>query len=179
VTNQVAAVPGERFRFFWEGPPIWCALRPLSELFYNNQVAILASTYCSIFGFPGLDPKNPIESLARCYTGIFHNRSDHYKEQYLVSKFHDYAVDGVIYHEGRTAPEHSNVRYGLEVRLRQQTGLQAMVLEADTHDLRLVSFDRIERKLRDFIEIQEYAGNGGTGGKPDDPTALDLEGANG
>ena len=72
-------------------------------------------------------------------------------------------VDGVIYHEGRTSPEHSNVRYGLEVRLRRQTGLQAIVLEADTHDLRLFSIDRIERKLKDFIEMQQLAGNAGSG----------------
>ena len=157
VANQEAAVPGERFRFYWEGPPIWCSLRPLSELFLNHQVAIVASTYCSIFAFTGLDPKNPIESMARSYTGIFHNRSDDYKEKYLISKFQEYGVDAVVYHEGRTAPEHSNVRYGLELRVRRQTGLQAIVLEADTHDLRLFSIDRLQRKLQDFIEIQELA----------------------
>ena len=61
----------------------------------------------------------------------------------------------VAHREGRTAPEHSNVRYGLEVNLRRATGAQAIVLEADTHDLRLFSMDRIMRKLEDFIELQE------------------------
>jgi len=157
VAGTVAAVPGERFRFYWEGPPIWCALRPLSELFMNQGVAIVASTYCEIFELPGLDPKNPIESMARTYTSIFSNRSDDHKKDYLVSKLSHYAVDGVVYHEGRTAPEHSNVRYGLEVNLRRATGLRAIVLEADTHDLRLFSMDRVVRKLDDFIEIHEAA----------------------
>jgi benzoyl-CoA reductase/2-hydroxyglutaryl-CoA dehydratase subunit BcrC/BadD/HgdB len=175
VAHQLAAVPGERFRFYWEGPPIWCALRPLAELFLNHQVAMVGSTYCSIFALEGLDPKNPIESLARTYTGIFHNRSDRFKENYLVSKFQEYGVDGVLYHEGRTSPEHSNVRYGLEVRLRRTTGLQAIVLEADTHDLRLFSMDRLQRKLDDFIETQEAAENN------IDPTSatLNLESGNG
>jgi 2-dehydropantoate 2-reductase len=155
VAEQVAAVPGERYRFYWEGPPIWCALRPLAELFFDNHVAIVASTYCGIFALEGLDPKNPVESMARAYTSIFHNRSDDFKEAYLIDKFRDYGVDGVVYHEGRTSPEHSNVRFGLEVRLRRLTGLQAIVLEADTHDLRLFSMDRIARKLRDFMEMQE------------------------
>jgi len=171
VAQQVAAVPGERFRFYWEGPPIWCALRPLAELFLNNGVAIVASTYCGIFTLEGLDPKNPIESLARTYTSIFHNRSDAYKEDWLVSMFREYGVDGVLYHDGRTAPEHSNVRFGLEVRLRRATGLQAIVVEADTHDLRLFSQDRLERKLRDFIEIHA-ASNGST--PPDVPAPDEL-----
>jgi len=161
VADQVAAVPGERFRFYWEGPPIWCALRPLAELFLNHRAAIVASTYCRIGVLPGLDPQNPIESLARAYTGIFPNRADEYKEEYLVSAFEEFGVDGVVYHEGRTAPEHSNVRYGLEVRLRRSTGLQAIVVEADTHDLRLFSMDRIERKLQDFLALQETNGTAG------------------
>jgi 2-dehydropantoate 2-reductase len=154
VADKVAAVPGERFRLYWEGPPIWCALRPLSELFMDHGVAIVASTYCDIFALEGFDPKNPIESMARSYTSIFPNRSDSAKQEQLVAKLRHYGVDGVIHHEGRTAPEHSNARYGMETSLRRATGLRSIVLEADTHDLRLFSMDRVMRKLGEFIEMQ-------------------------
>ena len=77
--------------------------------------------------------------------------------------FREYGVDGVVYHEGRTSPEHSNVRYGLEVRLRRATGLQSIVLEADTHDLRLFAMGDIERKLQDFIELEEMKHDGAPG----------------
>ncbi len=158
IARNVAAVPGERFRFYWEGPPIWPALRPLAELFQSHQVAVVASTYCRLAALDSIDPKNPIASMARVYTGIFHNRSDVYKEDDLVKRFIEYGVDGVVYHEGRTALSESNVRYGLETRLRRRTGLQALVLEGDTHDVRLFSLNRIMQKLRDFIEMQEMAG---------------------
>jgi len=161
VAHNVAAVPGERFRFYWEGPPIWCALRPLSELFMNHGVSVVGSTYGEVFGLDSLDPKNPIESMARAYTSIFPNRSDSYKEAYLAAKMREYGVDGVIHHEGRTAPEHSNVRYGLELKLRRATGVPAIVIEADTHDLRLFSMDRVMRRLEDFIEIHQSAGSRG------------------
>ena len=157
VASNIAAVPGERFRFYWEGPPIWPALRQLADMFLNQRTAVVASTYCDISALDSIDPKNPIESMARVYTGIFHNRSDAAKEDHLVGRFHDFGVDGVVYHEGRTAPYQSNVRYGLEVRLRRRTGLSALVLEADTHDLRLFSINQIMQKLRDFIEMQELA----------------------
>ena len=160
IASKVAAVPGERFRFYWEGPPIWPALRQLADMFLNQRTAIVASTYCDISALDGIDPDNPIESMARVYTGIFHNLSDKAKEDHLVSRFADFGVDGVIYHEGRTAPYQSNVRYGLEVRLRRRTGLQALVLEADTHDQRLFSVNQIMQKLRDFIEMQELASSG-------------------
>jgi len=157
VERGVAAVPGERFRFYWEGPPIWPALRPLADLFLNHGVAVVASTYSSIAALETIDPKNPVESMARCYTRIFHNRSDAYKEEHLLGAFADFNVDGVVCHEGRTAPYQSNVRYGLELQIRRRSGLHTLVLEADTHDLRLFSMNQVMQKLRDFIEMQELA----------------------
>jgi len=155
VSNTLAAVPGERFRFYWEGPPIWGALMPLASLFFDHQIALISSTYCTIWGLEGLDPKNPIESMARAYTGIFPNRSDAYKASWLRSQFEANAVDAVVYHEGRTSPEHSNVRYGLEVKLRRSTGMPSIVIEADAHDLRLFSIRHIQQQVLDFLEQHE------------------------
>lgn len=157
VANHEAAVPGERFRFYWEGPPIWCSLRALARLFLEHRVAIVASTYARIFALEGLDPANPIESLTRAYTSIFTNCSEEHKAAFLLSQMRDYAVDGAVYHDGRTAPEHSNVRYGLAVRLQRATGIPSLVLEADTHDLRLFSLDQITRQLEEFMELKGFA----------------------
>jgi hypothetical protein len=49
------------------------------------------------------------------------------------------------------------------MRLRRRTGLQALVLEGDTHDQRLFSLNQIMQKLRDFIEMQSLSG--GTAGQ--------------
>jgi 2-dehydropantoate 2-reductase len=157
VRSRVAAVPSEHYRFYWEGPPIWGGLRPLAELFLKHQVAIVGSTYANISVLEGLDPRNPIETMARAYTSIFPNRSQDYKEAYLKARFGELAVDGVIYHESRTTPEHSNVRYGLEIDLRRESGLEAIIIEADTHDLRLFSMERITSKLATYVEIQKLA----------------------
>ncbi len=148
----VAAVPGERHRFYWDGPPVWSALRPLSELFAGRAAAVVASTFASNFALAGLDPDNPMESMARTYTGIFPNRSEDYKAAFIMQQLEEYGADGVVYHECRTSPEHSNVRYGLEVRVRRQTGLPSFVLEGDSHDVRLFSSERLESLLADFLE---------------------------
>ncbi|HHN75518.1 MAG TPA: 2-dehydropantoate 2-reductase [Acidobacteria bacterium] len=158
VAEKMAAVPGERFRFYWEGPPIWCALRPLARLFLETRVAVVASSFFGNFDLAGLDPDNPIESMARAYTSIFPNRSDAFKSEQLAGEFEAYGVDAVVYHEDRTCPEHSNVRHGLEVQMRRKTGLPSLILEADSHDLRLFSMDRLNNQLRDFIESQQEVG---------------------
>jgi benzoyl-CoA reductase/2-hydroxyglutaryl-CoA dehydratase subunit BcrC/BadD/HgdB len=153
VASGTVAVPGERFRFYWEGPPIWCALRPLATLFLEHQVAVVASNYIQVFALDGLEPDNPIESMARVYTGIYPNRSSDRKQDFLRGDVERFGVDGIIYHDGRTARKQSSVRDGLGQRLHEANGLPYMVVEADTHDLRLFSLDSLDRKVVEFIEV--------------------------
>ncbi|MEK6596823.1 MAG: 2-hydroxyacyl-CoA dehydratase, partial [Gemmatimonadota bacterium] len=61
-------------------------------------------------------------------------------------------VDAAVYHDCRTTPEASHVRYGLAVRTQRETGVPGLVIEADSHDLRLFSTERLHGLLADFLE---------------------------
>ncbi|MBI5068107.1 MAG: 2-dehydropantoate 2-reductase [Deltaproteobacteria bacterium] len=154
VAAKVAAVPGERMRVYWEGPPVWCALRPLASLFLDQGIAVVASTYGHNYAFEGLQPQNPIESMAEVYTSIYENRSREYKVRYLAREFERFGVEAAVFHDARTSPEHSGVRHGVHMRLQRDTGIPAIVFEGDTHDLRLVSVDHIRGQLQEFLEVR-------------------------
>lgn len=157
VAAKVAAVPGERMRVYWEGPPIWCALRPLASLFLDQGIAVVASTYGHNYAFEALSPENPIESMAHVYTAIYENRSREFKVRFLAREFERYGVEAAVFHDARTSPEHSGVRHGMHVRLQRDTGVPAIVIEGDTHDLRLVSIDHIQSQLQEFLELRRSA----------------------
>ena len=95
--------------------------------------------------------------MATAYTSVYTNRSREYKVQHLAREFARHAVDAAVYHDARTSPEHSGVRSGLHIRLQRETGVRPIVIEADTHDLRLVSVDHIRSQLREFIEQRRSA----------------------
>ena len=152
VAQGVSAVPNESHRLYWDGPPIWCALRPLARLFEEAGAAIVASTFCSEFALQGLDPADPFESMAWAYTGIFDNRSEDYRATYLARQFEQFGVDAAIYHDCRTTPETSHVRYGPSARTQHLTGVPGLVIEADSHDLRLFSTERLQEQFSDFLE---------------------------
>jgi 2-dehydropantoate 2-reductase len=160
VSEKIAAVPGERLRFYWEGPPIWCAVRPLAGIFLDQGIAVVGSTYSDMYAFQGFQKENPVESMAAVYTSIYSNRSRERKIRYLTSEFQRFGVDACVYHDVRTSPEHSTVRYGAHIRLRRDTGVPAIILEADTHDLRLVSTDHIRGQLQEFLEQRRARPNG-------------------
>jgi 2-dehydropantoate 2-reductase len=170
IARGVAAVPGERLRFYWEGPPIWCALRPLASMFLDQQVAVVASSYPRVFTVSGLDPDNPIESMATTYTSILPNRSREQKARFLATELKRYAIDAAVYHDARTCAAHSTVRYGLHLRMQRDTGVAPLVIEADTHDLRLVSLDQIRRQLNEHLEHL-----GGPSSRPRAPASFESE----
>ena len=158
IAQKIAAVPGERLRFYFEGPPVWCALRPLASLFLEHGIAVVASTYAHTYaGLESLGRDNPIESMAAAYTSIFSNRGREYKVHYLAREFARYGVDAAVFHDARTSPDQSTSRYGVHLRLRRDTGVPPIVFEGDTHDLRLVSTEHVRAQLEEFLQQRRAA----------------------
>jgi benzoyl-CoA reductase/2-hydroxyglutaryl-CoA dehydratase subunit BcrC/BadD/HgdB len=152
VRTGVAAVPNEELRLYWEGMPIWGALKELSTLFFEKKVSVVASTYCNSWIFDGLDPDNIDESLARVYTEIFINRSEGVKTTMLEQFVTDFSVDGVVFHDCKTCPNNTNCRYGMPERLHENSGIPSVVIDGDMTDMRLFSVEQVRTALEGFFE---------------------------
>jgi benzoyl-CoA reductase/2-hydroxyglutaryl-CoA dehydratase subunit BcrC/BadD/HgdB len=146
------AVPGEQIRIYWEGMPIWGRLRSLSQLFEENQAAVVASTYCNSWIFDDFNPDDPLRSMAYAYTQIFINRGEETKMNVLRELLEEYAVDGIIYHDSKTCFNNANCRFALPERLQKATGIPSMTLDGDLNDLRFFSDGQARTRLETFIE---------------------------
>jgi hypothetical protein len=45
----------------------------------------------------------------------------------------------------------------MHIRLQRETGVPALVVEGDTHDLRLVSVDHVRAQIQEFVEQRRAA----------------------
>lgn len=160
LARGVGAVTPERRRWYWDGPPLWCALRPLSKYLEERGVAVVASTFCESFVLRGLDADDPVASLARTYAEVFANRSDEFQLGFLAAQLDEHGIDLAVLHDCRTAPQTSHVRYGLARRLQRRTGVPAAVVEADSHDERLFSLDRFRALVEDTTPANVLVGAG-------------------
>lgn len=152
VADGVGALSHESHRFYWDGPPVWSASPVLAGMFASRGIAVVASSYASMFALTELDGNDPIESMARAYTEVFDNRSESLQAASLVSALLEYGVDAAVFHDCRTSAGASHVRYGLGKRVERLTVAPVLVLEADAHEDRLFSAERLERQLGDFVE---------------------------
>ncbi len=152
VQNGIGFLKQESCRVFWDGMPIWGKLRTLSDLFIQNNTAVVASTYCNSWIFDDFDEAYPFESSALAYTKIFINRSEKAKMEYFKNWFDLYNIDGVIFHDSKTCFNNSNAKFGLPQRMQEETGIPTLIIEGDLCDLRFFSEGQSITKIETFIE---------------------------
>lgn len=142
----------ETSRIYWDGMPIWGKLRSLSDLFLKNNAAVVASTYCNSWVFDAFDENNPFESSAQAYTEIFINRSEKAKIEILKTLINDFKIKGMLFHDSKTCFNNSNSRFGMPIRIKEETGIETLVIEGDLCDLRFYSEGQTQTKIETFIE---------------------------
>lgn len=155
VADGVGAVPGERWRIYWEGMPVWPRIREFSEKFFDLRAVIAASTYCNSWAFESYDGGDPLRWMARTSLEIFINRDEIWKQSFLCEMFDRFAIDGVIFHNARTCPNNTNSRFGMAQRLRDTRGMPVLVIDGDLCDARFLSAAQTLTNLEAFIEQLE------------------------
>lgn len=152
VEQGVGFLENEQCRIYWDGMPNWGKLRKMSELFVQNNAAVVASTYCNSWVFDDFEEDKPFESTAMAYTTIFINRSEEAKIRLMKAFIKDFNVEGVIFHDAKTCFNNSNNRFGMPLRLKEETGVETLEIEGDLCDLRFYSEEQTTTKIETFIE---------------------------
>ena len=152
INHGIAAVEGEKYRFYWEGMPIWGKLRSLSDLFSSLKTSVAVSTYCSSWIFSAFDPGDPFQSMARAYCSIFISQDDTWKENYIADKVEHFAVDGILFHDAKTCASNTNNRHGMANRLSERLDIPHLIINGDLNDLRCYSEEQSVTKIEAFVE---------------------------
>ncbi len=152
VKDASGIIGKEDLRIYWEGMPIWGKLRFMSELFAKNNAAVVASTYCNSWIFDDFDENEPFESSALAYSTIFINTSEKTKTERMKNLINEYKIDGVVFHDSKTCFNNTNSRFGMPQRLKDETGVETLVIEGDLCDLRFFSEAQSTTKIETFIE---------------------------
>ncbi|MCP3902259.1 MAG: 2-hydroxyacyl-CoA dehydratase [Planctomycetes bacterium] len=155
VDDGVAAVPGEQFRVYWEGMPVWPKIRELSERFFDLRTAVAASTYCNSWAFEPYSGGDPLDWMARSSLEIFINRDERFKQSFLEEMFDRFSIDGAIFHNARTCPNNTNSRFGMAQRLRDEREMPVLVIDGDLADVRFFSTAQTMTNIEAFVEQLE------------------------
>ncbi len=157
VENGVGAVKHERKRVLWDNLPIWYRIRFLSESLAEHGVAVVASTYTNAWGelAPLMDVERPVESMAKTYTYPILNRGTGHKLRTMESMIKAYSLNGAILHSDRSCKPYSIGQMDQRLKLLNERGIPALLLEADHNDPRAFAGEQAVSRLKAFVEMME------------------------
>lgn len=159
IASGVGTVKGERKRLLWDNLPIWFRLRFIAESLGREGIAVVASTYSKAWGeLTGLiDPERPFESMANTYLHPILNRGTGDKLATMQRMIEEYELDGAILHSNRSCKPYSVGQVDQRDRITRESGVPALLLEADHCDPRSFAGEQVANLLDTFIEMLENA----------------------
>lgn len=157
IAAGVGAVKHEKHRLLWDNLPIWYRLRDVAEMLGAEGAALVASTYTNAWGELAdlIDPDQPFESMARTYLYPILNRGAGHKLATMRRMIEQYSIDGVLLHSDRSCKPYSIGQLDQRDRLARESGVPALLLEADHNDSRCYSEAQIANRVAAFIETLE------------------------
>lgn len=162
VAANFAAVPGEKYRFYWDNIPMWFRLRAHSELLASHGVILLASLYTHSWAYC-FDTKDPFRSLAENYLTVFSNRDIESRTTLTLDLMERYGLKGYIFHSNRSCKSSAFGIYDIMRLISEKTGIPGLVFEADMGDPRYFSEEQYKMRLETYLELLESRSKGRAG----------------
>ena len=155
ITDDIGAIPNERYRLLWDNLPVWYRTKWLSEKFAAQDACLVADTYTSAWcgSLKYVDENNFLETMAECYTRIYLNIGVDEMARTVTAMVDKYDVDGIVMHSNRSCKPYSLGQYDIQRIVEKQKGIPSLMLEADMTDERKFSESQIETRIAAFIEI--------------------------
>lgn len=152
VQEGYGAIPGERFRIYWEEKPFWFALREMSEYFAERKTAILCSLYTHAWSYR-FDPTDPISTLAKNYAAVYPNLNFQERADLMLDYMRRYHLHGLIVHANRSCKGGSFGMVDIKEIIEKKGGFPGIVVEADMSDSRFFSREQIYNRIDAFLEV--------------------------
>ncbi len=153
VEEGVAMIPGERRRLLWDNIPIWYEMRNLGKLFMEEKTCLVADTYTNAWTFDRVDIERPMESLAEAYASVYLNIDLEQMLEQVVALAARFKVHGMIMHSNRSCKPYSLGQYDLARMFTKETGLPALIIEADHTDSRVYDRGGVETRIHHFLDL--------------------------
>jgi benzoyl-CoA reductase/2-hydroxyglutaryl-CoA dehydratase subunit BcrC/BadD/HgdB len=153
VANNVAAVPGEKYRLHFDAPPPWFAIRQLSSRFASEGAAVITGAYpLSFLPLAELDGARPVESIAGALATQYVNWGVGRRNEILIELLQEYQLDGMVMQWAQTCKPCSIGQYDQIDAVREKLKLPSMVIDGDMCDARLYSDTETDARIEAFIE---------------------------
>lgn len=151
MAQGIYALPGERYKIYWDHIPVWPRLKWFGDLFAAHGALAVVSQYTHSWAY-AFDPDRPLESLAENYVSAYINHDFRRRIDLKIQLMNKYRVDGFVLFSNRSCKPNALGLYDKSNEISRLTGLPGVVFEADMADLRFFSEAQVQEKMEVLFE---------------------------
>lgn len=153
--DGVSAVPGERYRLYFDGIMNWNKLGWLARKTAELNAAVVCGRYINhaFWQEPQLiDADDPILGMAQHYLLCPTNHGAKILQDLMVRDCSNYGVDGVVFHATRTCRAFTGPQHVMAENVQRKLGVQTMFFEGDVADASFYKDEVLESRLVAMLE---------------------------
>ena len=161
VAQKIAAIPGEKYRLFWDNMAPWHSMGLLAKKMASLKANFIVGRYVNeMWPCPeALDPEHPLETLAeqfvRYWTQILSQSSltPFSGESFIANAIQKYHLDGVVMHHIITCRVYSMGQHDIIAEMEKRFGIPGIIIEGDQTDAYFFSEAQFDLRLRALLEM--------------------------
>lgn len=156
IAQGIEGVPGEKYRFWWDGLPLWMAMRDFYNILLERKINLVANNYTRAWCQLSFEPNDDLDKMLEDYaTRLVRNFDPMIRERSFDIAFaiKEYSLNGYLLHSDHSCRFLSLGLMDTLKKVHEVTGVPGLLLDTDHGDPRLYQSEQIRNRLDAYLEM--------------------------
>jgi benzoyl-CoA reductase/2-hydroxyglutaryl-CoA dehydratase subunit BcrC/BadD/HgdB len=156
IARGIEGVPGEKYRFWWDGLPLWMAMRDFYNILMERKINLVANNYTRAWCQLSFEPKADLDAMLEQYaTNLVRSFDPMIRERSfdLAYAIKDYHLNGYLLHSDHSCRFLSLGLMDTLKKVTEMSGIPGLLLDTDHGDPRLYQSEQIRNRLDAYLEM--------------------------
>jgi benzoyl-CoA reductase/2-hydroxyglutaryl-CoA dehydratase subunit BcrC/BadD/HgdB len=156
IAKGIEGIPGEKYRFWWDGLPLWMAMRDFYTILLERKVNLVSNNYTRAWCQLSFEPNDDLDKMLTDYaTRLVRNFDPMIRERSfdIAYAIKEYSLNGYLLHSDHSCRFLSLGLMDTLKKVHEVTGVPGLLLDTDHGDPRLYQSEQIRNRLDAYLEM--------------------------
>lgn len=156
IADKTESIPGEKYRFWWDGLPIWMKMRDFYNTLFERKINLVANNYTRAWCQLSFEPRDDLGLMLEDYaTRLVRNFDPMIRERSfdIVWAIKEYSLNGYILHSDHSCRFLSLGLMDTLKKVHEHSGVPGLLLDTDHGDPRLYQSEQIKTRIDAYLEM--------------------------
>ena len=156
ISQGIGSVAGEKYRFWWDGLPLWQSLRDFYDILKERKICLVANNYTRAWCQLSFEPRDDLDAMLEDYAyRLVRNFDPMIRERSLdiAEAIKQFKLNGFILHSDHSCRFLSLGLVDTLKKVQELSGVPGLLLDTDHGDPRLYQSEQIRNRIDAYLEM--------------------------